>query len=108
MTTPHDSAAVPQQSSTATSPAPSTALDRLPLHTPALVTGLRSASGEQEEGTVLRLMEIGFLPGEAVRVIARGGLGVDPIAVRVGQATFALRRSEASMVQVQVGVEVQP
>lgn len=100
MTTSHDGAAVPQQSSTG--PAPSTSLDRLPLHTPALVTGLRSASGDQEEGTVLRLMEIGFLPGEAVRVIARGGLGVDPIAVRVGQATFALRRSEASMVQVKV------
>ncbi|KQO20491.1 hypothetical protein ASF11_25020 [Acidovorax sp. Leaf76] len=104
MTTPHDSSAVPQHASTG--PAPSIALDRLPLHTPALVTGLHSASGEQEEGTVLRLMEIGFLPGEAVRVVARGGFGVDPIAVRVGQATFALRRSEASMVQVQV--EVQP
>ena len=100
MTTPHDGAAVPQQPSTG--PAPFTGLDRLPLHTPALVTGLRSATGEHEEGTVLRLMEIGFLPGEAVRVIARGGLGVEPIAVRVGQATFALRRAEASMVQVEV------
>ena len=50
---------------------------------------------------MLRLLEIGFLPGETVRVVARGGVGGDPIAVRVGQVTFALRRQEASMVQVQ-------
>ena len=36
-----------------------------------------------------------------MQVVARGGWGGDPIAVRVGQATFALRRQEASMVQVQ-------
>ncbi|WP_395458311.1 ferrous iron transport protein A [Acidovorax delafieldii] len=50
---------------------------------------------------MLRLLEIRFLPGETVQVVARGGWGGDPIAVRVGQATFALRRQEASMVQVQ-------
>jgi len=76
-------------------------LDRWPLHTRALITGLQPASDAQERAIVLRLLEIGFLPGEAVRVVARGGLGGDPIAVRVGQATFALRRREASMVQVQ-------
>ena len=76
-------------------------LDRWPLHTHALITGLQPASDAQERAIVLRLLEIGFLPGEAVRVVARGGLGGDPIAVRVGQATFALRRREASMVQVQ-------
>ena len=51
---------------------------------------------------VLRLMEIGFLPGEPVRVIARGFPAADPLAVRVGQATFALRRHEAALVQVRV------
>ena len=76
-------------------------LDRWPLQTRALITGLQPASDAQERAIVLRLLEIGFLPGEAVRVVARGGLGGDPIAVRVGQATFALRRREASMVQVQ-------
>jgi len=47
-----------------------------------------------------RLAEIGFLPGEAVRVLARGLLARDPIAVRVGTATFALRRFEAACVRV--------
>lgn len=78
-----------------------TGLDQLPLHARALVTGMRPARDAQERAIALRLLEIGFLPGEAVRVVARGGLGGNPIAVRVGQATFALRCREASMVQVQ-------
>ena len=79
----------------------STGLDALPLRAQALVTGLLPARDAQEHSVLLRLLEIGFLPGETVCVVARGGVGGDPIAVRVGQVTFALRRQEASMVQVQ-------
>jgi len=46
-----------------------------------------------------RLGELGFLVGERVRVLARAPFG-DPIAVRVGSGTFALRRAEADCVQV--------
>jgi ferrous iron transport protein A len=46
-------------------------------------------------------MEIGFLPGERLRVIARALPGGEPIAVRLGHATFALRRFEAALVGVQ-------
>lgn len=54
----------------------------------------------QDEPLVRRLAEIGFLPGEAVRVMARA-TGAEPIAVRVGRSTFALRRFEAAFVQVE-------
>ena len=47
------------------------------------------------------LAEIGFLPGEHVTVTARSALGGDPLVVRIGQSTFALRRAEAACVQVQ-------
>ncbi|MDE2348140.1 MAG: ferrous iron transport protein A [Gammaproteobacteria bacterium] len=47
-----------------------------------------------------RLAELGFLPGEIVRVVARGFLSREPIAVRVGTGTFALRRFEADCVRV--------
>jgi ferrous iron transport protein A len=47
-----------------------------------------------------RLEEIGFLPGERVMVLRRGVPGGDPLAVRIGHSTFALRRSEAACVQV--------
>ena len=47
-----------------------------------------------------RLKELGFLPGEAIRVVAKGFPSGDPIAVRIGGATFALRRFEAQLVAV--------
>jgi len=46
------------------------------------------------------LEEIGFLPGELVRVMARGVPGADPLVIRVGESTFALRRAEAECVAV--------
>ena len=47
-----------------------------------------------------RLEEIGFLPGERVMLMARGQPGGDPLAVRIGHSTFALRRVEAACVLV--------
>ena len=47
-----------------------------------------------------RLMELGFVPGEQVRLLKRGVPGGDPIAVKVGQSTFALRRFEAALISV--------
>ena len=56
------------------------------------------------ERTALRLIEIGFVKGAQLRVIAFGQPGDDPIGVRVGGrggiSTFALRRQEASCVWV--------
>jgi ferrous iron transport protein A len=46
------------------------------------------------------LEEIGFMPGELVCVMARGLPGADPLVVRIGQSTFALRRAEAECVAV--------
>jgi ferrous iron transport protein A len=47
-----------------------------------------------------RLAELGFLPGELVRIVGRGLLSREPIAVRVGTATFALRLFEAACIRV--------
>jgi len=47
-----------------------------------------------------RLAELGFLPGEAVRIVARGFMARAPIAVRIGTGTFALRLFEAACVRV--------
>ena len=48
----------------------------------------------------LRLAEIGFIPGERVMITARGLPGGDPLAVRVGGSTFALRRAEAECIHL--------
>ena len=53
-------------------------------------------SGEWERW----LEEIGFIPGERVELLARAMPGGDPLAIRVGQSTFALRCAEAACVEV--------
>jgi len=47
------------------------------------------------------LGEIGFVPGEPLMVMLRG-YGGDPLVVRIGASTFALRRSEAACVRVRL------
>jgi ferrous iron transport protein A len=47
-----------------------------------------------------RLAELGFLPGEAVRVVAKGLMARAPMAVRIGTGTFALRLFEAACIRV--------
>lgn len=54
-----------------------------------------------DRNTVLRLLEIGFVEGERVRVVALGPGGAEPLAVRVGSSLFALRRHEAEHVVIE-------
>lgn len=77
------------------------------LHTDVWVCGLQLEVAAQEHDVLLRLLEIGFLPGERLRVVARSLPGGDPIAVRVGSTTFALRRREAALIRVTTTAPVQ-
>jgi len=61
-----------------------------------VITGMPEGGGD----VGLRLLELGFVEGEALRIIAHGFPGREPIAVRIGNATFALRRFEADHVWV--------
>ena len=47
-----------------------------------------------------RLLELGFTEGAAVEILHEGIIGRDPIAVRVNNATVALRRREAMSIFV--------
>ena len=47
-----------------------------------------------------RLLEMGFVEGARVELLHQGWLGGDPIAVRVDDATVALRRRDAASVLV--------
>jgi len=49
------------------------------------------------------LEELGFVAGEHVAVLARAMPGADPLVVRIGQSTFALRRAEADCVLLEGG-----
>ena len=47
-----------------------------------------------------QLRELGFLRGEQVMLLRRTQPGNDPLVVRIGLSTFALRRAEAACVQI--------
>ena len=80
------------------------ALHQGPLHTPGVLQAFAPARDDDSRKTLRRMAEIGFLPGESVRVVSRGWLRGGPIAVRVGQSTFALRAHEAALLQVRWAV----
>lgn len=50
-----------------------------------------------------RLLEIGFEEGLNVKILHEGPVSRDPIAVRIGQMTVALRRMEACAVKISNG-----
>jgi ferrous iron transport protein A len=78
----------------------STTLDQLNDAQEAFVVDVRSPDGTLPPDLLRRLAEIGFLPGERVRIVARGVPGGNPLAVRVGTSTFALRHAEARCIYV--------
>ncbi|MFO1321743.1 MAG: FeoA family protein [Burkholderiales bacterium] len=69
----------------------------------ATIIGIRPPDGPALAEHIQRLMELGFLPGASVRVVATGFPAGDPIAVRIGRATFALRRFEADLIGISPG-----
>ncbi|MFC3711953.1 ferrous iron transport protein A [Sphingoaurantiacus capsulatus] len=74
-----------------------TRIDQLPAGMPAIITGIdRAACGEN---VWRRLHEMGFDEGVDVEVLHKAPLG-DPMALRVGNMTIAIRRAEASLIRV--------
>jgi ferrous iron transport protein A len=49
-----------------------------------------------------QLNELGFFVGEQVMVLRRAMPGADPLVVRIGMSTFALRAAEAALIGVQL------
>lgn len=79
----------------------SVCLADLDLNKPAIITSVSPVVGGADAISLRRMAEIGFLAGENIQVVARipGG---DPLAVRIGSSTFALRRREALSIQVRM------
>lgn len=70
----------------------------------ALVAGLADVAGfDDGRGAAIllaRLRDLGFVAGAHCKVIARMWPAGDPLVVRIGGSTFALRRTEAAAVRV--------
>ena len=79
-------------------------LDQLPVGARATVSLIEwNGLAEQE---VMRLRHLGFDEGVTVEPLHLGPIGRDPIAVRVGRMTVAIRRSHARAIQVVPAVPV--
>ena len=75
-----------------------TSLDRLAIGTKASVASVNWASLEESEAA--RLRHFGFHEGVTVEALHLGPFGRDPIAVRVGRMTVAIRRRHAGAIHV--------
>ena len=75
-------------------------LDRLERGVPARVVAI----GWDELGTAAanRLRNFGFDEGVRVELLHQGPFGRDPIAIRIGRMTVAIRRRHALAVHVQI------
>ncbi len=75
-------------------------LSELPRRTAAVVRSVEDT--EPNDPIARRLRELGFVPGEPVQIIAYGLFGKDPLIAQVGFTRFALRRSEAARIGVDI------
>jgi ferrous iron transport protein A len=73
-------------------------LDRLEVGSKARVSAIQWASLDEAEAS--RLRHFGFDEGITVEPLHLGPFGRDPIAIRVGRMTVAIRRRHALAVQV--------
>jgi ferrous iron transport protein A len=73
-------------------------LDQLALGTKAHVISVDWAVLDEAEAN--RLKHFGFDEGVAVEALHLGPFGRDPIAIRVGRTTVAIRRKHAGAVRV--------
>ncbi len=64
------------------------------------ITAADAPSGVPAAELERRLLELGFVEGANIEILHEGLVGRDPIAVRVNDATIALRRREAMAILV--------
>ncbi|MBN3725597.1 ferrous iron transport protein A [Burkholderia sp. Ac-20379] len=74
-------------------------LSDLPKNASATVVAVADVT--QPDPIAQRLRDLGFVSGEAVRVVAHGPWRADPVLIQIGSTRFALRRTEAARVTVE-------
>jgi ferrous iron transport protein A len=70
----------------------------LPLFTPVAIECVEDTL--EADPIATRMRELGFIRGEIVSIIALGPFGGNPLMVKIGFTRFALRRSEAHRIRV--------
>ena len=77
-------------------------LDQLPFRTPAIVNAIDWTALSDGDGK--RLRNLGFDEGVEIEALHAAPWGKDPLAVRIGRMTVAMRRAQAAAVSVHVQI----
>lgn len=75
-------------------------LGKCPVGFSGVISGFTVTANGETDDRIDQLREMGFAEGIDVEILHQNPFGRDPIAVRVGAMTIALRRREADLVQV--------
>ena len=78
-------------------------LDQLPFRKPATVTGIDWS--RLSDGDAQRLRNLGFDEGVRIEALHGAPFGRDPLAIRVGRMTVAMRRAQAAAISVEAAGE---
>ncbi len=73
-------------------------LSELPTGSDAVVESVQDVT--PGDAVSRRLRDLGFVSGEAIRLLTRGPLGGDPLLVQVGFTRFAMRGGEAARIRL--------
>lgn len=73
-------------------------VDQLPNDRPGIITDIDW--DHLDPATASRLQDFGVDQGVAVRLMHCGPVGRDPIALKIGRMTVAIRRSQARAIHV--------
>ena len=73
-------------------------LDQLPVRRPARITAIDWARLPTAQAR--RMRELGFDEGVDIETLHHGPVRRDPIALRIGRMTVAIRRAQAEAIQV--------
>ena len=74
-------------------------LDQLPFRTPATVTAIDWSRLSDVDGR--RLRNLGFDEGVGIESLHGAPFGRDPLAIRIGRMTVAMRRAQAQAITVE-------
>ena len=74
-------------------------LDQLPYKTPATVAAV--AWDALTPGEARRLRNLGLDEGVRIEALHGGPIGRDPLAIRIGRMTVAIRRAHAQTISVE-------
>lgn len=83
-----------------TSPSSNIQLGKCSTGFSGVVAGFLRVIDDDSESRIDRLREMGFAEGLDVEILHQNPFGRDPIAVRIGAMTVALRRAEANLIEV--------